>query len=327
VGAGPAGLAAADRLREQGYAVTIYDRHDRPGGLLIYGIPGFKLEKRIVQRRIDRLIDCGVVFVTGCEVGRDVTLAELRERHDAVLLAFGVYQARALQVPGAGPGDTVAALDFLIHQNRRDLGDAAGADWHTAEGREVVVVGGGDTAMDCVRTAVRQGAKSVACLYRRDRANMPGSAAEVKNAEEEGVVFEWLSAPKAILGSSRKATGVKVAKMRLGPPDSSGRQTPQEIPGSEEDRPADMVIAALGYDAEDIQALWQATDLKTTRFGTVRVDPATMATNLPGVFAAGDIVRGASLVVWAIKEGRDAAEAMHKYVQSRAYASASVAAE
>ena len=330
IGAGPAGLAAAEGLRLKGYQVTIYDRYDRIGGLLVYGIPNFKLEKEVVQRRADRLIDGGVVFKMNTEIGKDISFDALRAQHDAVLIATGVYQAKELGVPNDAARGVVPAMAFLTASNRTGLGDTvpefdSGA--LNAKGKRVVVIGGGDTAMDCVRTAVRQGAKSVTCLYRRDRANMPGSATEVKNAEEEGVVFQWLSAPKAILGSSRKATGVKVAKMRLGPPDASGRQAPQEIPGSEADLPADMVIAALGYDAEDIQALWHATDLKTTRFGTVRVDPATMATNLPGVFAAGDIVRGASLVVWAIKEGRDAAEAMHKYVQSRALASASVAAE
>lgn len=315
VGAGPAGLAAADRLREQGYAVTVYDRHDRPGGLLIYGIPGFKLEKRIVQRRIDRLIDGGVVFVTGCEVGRDVTLAELRERHHAVLLAFGVYQARALQVPGAGPDDTVAALDFLIHQNRRDLGDAAGADWHTAAGREVVVVGGGDTAMDCVRTAIRQGAKSVTCLYRRDRENMPGSAREVANAEEEGVVFEWLAAPKALMSKGEAVTAVRAARMALSEPEFGKRREIVPVAGADFDVKADMVIEALGFEPEAFAA--HDRDLALTDWGTLKVAGRSSATSLPGVFAAGDAVRGASLVVWAVKDGQDAAAEIDRYLRAR----------
>ena len=315
VGAGPAGLAAADRLREQGYAVTVYDRHDRPGGLLIYGIPGFKLEKRVVQRRIDRLVDGGVVFVTGCEVGRDVTLAELRERHDAVLLAFGVYQARALQVPGAGPGDTVAALDFLTHQNRRDLGDAAGADWHTAEGREVVVVGGGDTAMDCVRTAIRQGAKSVTCLYRRDRENMPGSAREVANAEEEGVVFEWLAAPKALMSKGDQVAAVRAARMALSEPEFGKRREIVPVAGADFDVKADMVIEALGFEPEAFAA--HDLDLALTEWGTLKVAGRSSATSLPGVFAAGDAVRGASLVVWAVKDGQDAAAEIDRYLRAR----------
>lgn len=315
VGAGPAGLAAADRLREQGYAVTVYDRHDRPGGLLIYGIPGFKLEKRIVQRRIDRLIDGGVVFVTGCEVGRDVTLAELRERHDAVLLALGVYQARALQVPGAGPGDTVAALDFLIHQNRRDLGDAPGNAWHTAEGRDVVVVGGGDTAMDCVRTAIRQGANSVTCLYRRDRENMPGSAREVANAEEEGVIFEWLAAPKALMSKGKTVNAVRAARMALSEPEFGKRREIVPVAGADFDVRADMVIEALGFEPEAFAA--HDPDLALTDWGTLKVAGRSSTTSLPGVFAAGDAVRGASLVVWAVKDGQDAAAEIDRYLRAR----------
>jgi glutamate synthase (NADPH/NADH) small chain len=328
IGAGPAGLAAAEALRLKGYQVTVYDRYDRIGGLLIYGIPNFKLEKDVVARRAQRLVDGGVTFRLNCEIGKDLSFDDLRARHHAVLIATGVYTAKALRVPNETAKGVVPAMAFLTAANRIGLGDAvpefdSGA--LNAKGKRVIVIGGGDTAMDCVRTAVRQGAKAVTCLYRRDRANMPGSRTEVKNAEEEGVVFEFLAAPKAILGTARKATGVRMAKMRLGPPDASGRQAPEEIPGAEDDRPADMIIAALGYDAEDLPHQWRVTDLRTTRFGTIRVDPATMATNLPGVFAAGDIVRGASLVVWAIKEGRDAAEAMHQFLKTRAAASPSTA--
>src|SRR5690349_15462849 len=235
VGAGPAGLAAAERLRELGYAVTVYDRHDRAGGLLIYGIPSFKLEKEVVARRTERLAAGGVEFRLNFEVGRDATLAELRERHDSVLVATGVYQPRDLEVPGVGAQGVVPALDYLIASNREGLGDEV-PDFTNgrlnAAGKHVVVVGGGDTAMDCVRTAVRQGAASVTCLYRRDRANMPGSAREVSHAEEEGVVFEWLAAPRAVSGEALKAAGVRAARMRLGPPDASGRQAPEEVEGA-----------------------------------------------------------------------------------------------
>ena len=238
IGAGPAGLAAAEQLRELGWQVTVYDRHDRAGGLLIYGIPNFKLDKEIVQRRTKRLEEGGIEFVLNCDVGADITFDKLREKHQAVLIATGVYKARDLDCPGAGAIGVTPALPYLINSNKRGLGDKIPAE--TAEGKNVVVVGGGDTAMDCVRTAIRQGAKSVTCLYRRDHNNMPGSRRETANAQEEGVTFE---------------------------------------------------------------------------------------TNLPGVYAAGDIVRGASLVVWAIREGRDAAAHMHKYLKAQMAADAKVAAE
>jgi len=316
VGAGPAGMAAADRLREQGYQVTVYDRHDRPGGLLIYGIPGFKLEKRVVQRRIDRLIDGGVTFVTHCEVGTDITLTELREKHDAVLLAMGVYQARALQVPGAGPGDTLPALDFLIHQNRRDLGEADDATGHHARGRNVVVIGGGDTAMDCVRTAIRQGAESVTCLYRRDRENMPGSAREVLNAEEEGIHFEWLGAPKALMSRDGSVSAVRAARMALSEPEFGKRREIVPVPGADFDLKADLVIEALGFEPEEFAA--HHDELSLTEWNTVATARSGFATSLPGVYAAGDAVRGASLVVWAVRDGQDAAAEIDRYLRAQA---------
>jgi glutamate synthase (NADPH/NADH) small chain len=321
IGAGPAGLAAAERLREQGYAVTVYDRHDRAGGLLIYGIPGFKLEKEVVARRTRRLADGGIEFRLNFEVGRDATLADLREAHDAVLIATGVYAARDLVVPGAGSTGVIAALDFLIASNRQGMGDAVpGFDSGAlnAAGKDVVVVGGGDTAMDCVRTAVRQGATSVTCLYRRDRENMPGSAREVAHAEEEGVVFEWLAAPRAVAGEAEQARGVRAARMRLGPPDSSGRSAPEVVEGADFDLPASMVIKALGFDPEDLPSAFSAPDLVVSRWGTVKADVRNLQTNLPGVFAAGDIVRGASLVVWAIRDGMDAADAIDRHLSQPA---------
>jgi glutamate synthase (NADPH/NADH) small chain len=330
VGAGPAGLSAAELLREMGYAVTVYDRHDRAGGLLTYGIPGFKLEKYVVERRVQRLAEGGIAFQLGFEVGRDADLAELRTRHDAVLVATGVYKARDLEVPGAGSTGVVPALEYLIAENRADFGDEVEAlrdgRLHAA-GKHVVVVGGGDTAMDCVRTAVRQGAASVTCLYRRDRANMPGSVREVAHAEEEGVVFEWLAAPRAVTGEALKAAGLRAARMRLGAPDATGRQAPEEIDGADFELKADLVIKALGFDPEDLPANFQAPDLATTRWGTLKTDLRSMMTSVPGVFAAGDIVRGASLVVWAIRDGRDAAQAIHRYLTAHASADALLAAE
>jgi glutamate synthase (NADPH/NADH) small chain len=207
------------------------------------------------------------------------------------------------------------ALDYLIASNRTALGDEIGQDW-SAAGKRVVVIGGGDTAMDCVRTAVRQGAKSVTCLYRRDRANMPGSQREVKHAEEEGVRFVWQSAPELLQGGDAVASVVAV-KMHLGAADSSGRQTPTAIEGSQFTEPADMVISALGFDPEDLPHLFGAPDLSVTRWGTLKLDPVTQMTSLPGVFAAGDIVRGASLVVWAIKDGRDAAALIGRYLEAK----------
>ncbi|SNT68233.1 glutamate synthase (NADPH) small subunit [Amphiplicatus metriothermophilus] len=326
VGAGPAGLAAAEQLREQGFQVTVYDRYDRAGGLLVYGIPNFKLDKAVVARRVARLEEGGVAFALNFEVGRDAGLAELRARHDAILIATGVYKARELSCPGAGEAHVVAALDYLTASNRKGLGDAV-ADFDSgrldADGKRVVVIGGGDTAMDCVRTAVRQGAASVRCLYRRDRANMPGSQREVAHAEEEGVVFEWLAGPKAVA-----ARRVRAARMRLGAPDASGRSAPEEIPDGGFELEADLVVKALGFEPEDLPRLFGEPALAVTRRGTLKVDPATLETALPGVYAAGDIVRGASLVVWAIRDGRVAAAAIAERLGARATATpALVAAE
>ena len=322
VGAGPAGLTAAELLRVAGYDVHVYDRYDRAGGLLTYGIPGFKLEKHVVMRRVDRLKAGGIVFHEGFEVGRDAGLEELRTRHDAMLIATGVYKARALKAPGSGAEGVVDALDYLTASNRKGFGDAVPAfddGALDASGKRVVVVGGGDTAMDCVRTAIRQGAASVACLYRRDRANMPGSQREVANAEEEGVEFVWLAGPQSFHGGDR-VTGVQVARMRLGAPDASGRRAPEPDESASELRDADLVIKALGFDAEDLPTLFGAPELGVTRWGTLLVDSNSLMTSLDGVFAAGDIVRGASLVVWAVRDGRDVAGHIDRYLRAKAKA-------
>ncbi len=317
IGAGPAGMACAEELRKSGYQVTIYDRYDRPGGLLIYGIPNFKLEKHVVQRRTKLLKETGIKFVQNFEVGKDKSLYELKKKHDAILIATGVYKAREIDIPGHNLKNIYPAMEFLTASNRKGLGDEVKLfDDGTlnAEGKDVVVIGGGDTAMDCVRTSVRQKAKSVKCLYRRDRENMPGSAREVGNAIEEGVEFVWLTSPKSFIGSTR-VEAVEVNKMKLGEPDSSGRRRPEIEKGSEFKISADLVIKSLGFDPENLPKLFNAEELVISQWGTIKINLKTMQTNLDGIFAAGDIVRGASLVVWAIRDGRDAANQIEKYLK------------
>ena len=318
IGAGPAGLAAAEQLRKNGYKITVYDRYDRAGGLLIYGIPNFKLEKHVVERRTKLLKDGGIEFVQNFEVGKDATLEQLKNKHDALLIATGVYKPREIDLPGNDLENIFPAMDFLIASNRKGLGDKVKLfddGVLNAEGKDVVVIGGGDTAMDCVRTSIRQNAKSVKCLYRRDKENMPGSAREVGNAEEEGVEFVWLSSPKEFEGKN-KIENLIVDRIQLGEPDDSGRRKPEVKKGSEFKIKADMVIKALGFDPEDLPYLFDAKELQVTKWGTLKTDFDTMETNLKGVFAAGDIVRGASLVVWAIKDGRDAALSIKNYLQN-----------
>ena len=319
IGSGPAGLACGEQLRKKGYKVTIYDRYDRAGGLLIYGIPGFKLEKHVVQRRIKLLEESGIKFVLNFEVGKDSSLMELREKHDAILIATGVYKAREVNLPGNDLSNIFPAMEFLTASNKKGLGDKVELfDNGTlnAEGKDVVVIGGGDTAMDCLRTSVRQNAKSVKCLYRRDRENMPGSAREVGNAEEEGVEFIWLTSPKEFKGTN-KIESVVVNKMKLGEPDDSGRRKPVVEENSDFEIKADLVIKALGFDPEDLPKLFNEEKLQVSRWGTIKADFDTMETSIEGVFAAGDIVRGASLVVWGIKDGRDAATSIDNYLQSK----------
>ena len=317
IGAGPAGLAAAEQLRKHGYKITVYDRYDRAGGLLIYGIPNFKLEKNVVERRTKLLKDGGIEFLHNFEVGKDATLGQLRKKHDAILIATGVYKPREINLPGNDLENIFPAMDFLTASNKKGLGDKVelfDKGILNAEGKDVVVIGGGDTAMDCVRTSVRQKANTVKCLYRRDKENMPGSAREVANAEEEGVEFVWLSSPKEFKGTN-KIEKLIVNQIQLGEPDDSGRRRPEIKVGSEFEMKADMVIKALGFDPEDLPYLFDAKELQVTKWGTLKTNFNTMETNLEGVFAAGDIVRGASLVVWAIKDGRDAAAAMKTYLE------------
>ena len=319
IGAGPAGLAAAEQLRKIGYQITVYDRYDRAGGLLIYGIPNFKLEKFVVERRTKLLQEGGIKFIQNFLVGKDATLDQLRKKHDAILIATGVYKSREIELPGKDLKNIFPAMEFLTASNRKGLGDKVELfDNGTlnTEGKDIVVIGGGDTAMDCVRTSVRQNAKSVKCLYRRDKENMPGSAREVANAEEEGVEFVWLSVPKEFLGINT-IENLVVNKIKLGEPDDSGRRKPEIQKNSEFNLKADMVIKALGFDPENLPKLFSSEDLRVTRWGTLKTDFDTMETNLSGVFAAGDIIRGASLVVWAIKDGRDAAQSIKKFLENK----------
>ena len=318
IGSGPAGLASAEELRKQGFKITVYDRYDRSGGLLIYGIPNFKLEKHVVQRRTQLLEQSGIEFVHNFEVGKDASLKELREKHDAILIATGVYKAREIDLPGSDLANIFPAMEFLTASNKKGLGDKVSLfDDGTlnAKGKDVVVIGGGDTAMDCVRTAIRQDARSVKCLYRRDKVNMPGSAREVQNAEEEGIEFVWLTSPSKFNGNN-KVKSIEVNKIKLGDPDDSGRQRPEKVEGSNYNIKADMVIKSLGFDPENLPKLFNEERLAVTKWGTLKIDFETMQTSIPGVFAAGDIVRGASLVVWAIKDGRDVSEQIIKYINS-----------
>ena len=319
IGAGPAGLACGEELRKKGYQITIYDRYDRAGGLLIYGIPNFKLEKHVVNRRIKLLKDGGINFVLNYEVGKNLSLKELREKHDAILIATGVYKPREVNIPGSHLKNIFPAMEFLSASNRKGLGDKVEMfDNGTLDAKEkdIIVVGGGDTAMDCVRTSIRQNAKSVKCIYRRDKENMPGSSREVINAEEEGVEFIWLSNPKEFKGKD-KIESLIVDKIKLGEQDESGRRKPIVQKNSEFEIKADIVIKALGFDPEELPILFDENRLQITKWRTIKTDFDTMETNITGVFAAGDIVRGASLVVWAIKDGRDAANSIDNYLQSK----------
>ena len=311
IGAGPGGLAAADMLRRAGLQVTVYDSYDRAGGLLTYGIPGFKLEKDVVLKRVQQLRDGGIKILNNCTVGLDISFEDIRAKHHSVIIATGVYKSRDLEAQGSDASGIVKAIDYLTASNRHGFGDHVPQFLNgslNAEGKKVVVIGGGDTAMDCVRTAVRQGATSVKCLYRRDKTNMPGSLRETQNAEEEGVKFVWLTAPKSFSGTP--VSSVLVQQMRLGLPDATGRQSPEVIEDADYVEPADLVIKALGFEPEDLPKLWGADGLDVTRWGTIRADFETGKTSLQNVYAVGDIVRGASLVVWAIRDGRDCAAAI-----------------
>jgi len=326
IGAGPAGIGCADVLIRAGINCDVYDKHPEIGGLLTFGIPEFKLEKSVVRRRRKILEEMGIKFHLNKEVGKNIPFKTLHEKYDAVFLGMGTYTSLEGGFKGEELPQAHKAIDYLIgntnHLLKFEQDESAYINF---QGKDVVILGGGDTAMDCVRTSVRQKAKSVKCLYRRDRENMPGSAREVGNAIEEGVEFVWLSSPKSFIGTNR-VEAVEVNKMKLGEPDSSGRRRPEIEKGSEYKISADLVIKSLGFDPENLPKLFNAKELVVSQWGTLKIDLKSMQTNLDGVFAAGDIVRGASLVVWAIRDGRDAAIQIEKYLQLKADKNKSVAA-
>lgn len=316
IGAGPAGLGCADILTRNGVQAVVYDRNPEIGGLLTFGIPEFKLEKHVVQTRRMLLEGMGVEFRLNTEIGKDITCQQLLDEYDAVFLGMGTYK----YMQGGFPGETLPgvyeALPYLIANINRPLGfEKNPADFIDMKDRRVVVLGGGDTAMDCNRSAIRQGAASVTCAYRRDEANMPGSRREVANAKEEGVQFLWNRQPVEIVGKG-KVEGVKVMTTELGAPDARGRRTPQPVAGSEEIIPADRVVIAFGFRPNP--AAWLA-DLNVQLDAQGRVQAPAKATfkhqtTHPKIFAGGDMVRGSDLVVTAVFEGREAAQGILDYL-------------
>jgi glutamate synthase (NADPH/NADH) small chain len=321
VGAGPAGLACADVLARNGVKAIVYDRYPEIGGLLTFGIPEFKLEYKVIQTRRRILEGMGIEFVLNTQIGRDIPFAELLDSHDAVFLGLGTYKAMQGGMPGEDAGGVYRALDYLIGNTRALLDMPAGEHgFIDLKGQRVVVLGGGDTAMDCVRTAVRQGASEVHCLYRRDRDNMPGSQREVDNAIEEGVQFRFNVQALEIMQEQGVATGVRVVETRLGLPDESGRQRPEPVEGSERCIEADAVIVAYGFQASP-ENWFEEFNIMTNQWGLVEASESgehAFQTSNPNIFAAGDMVRGADLVVTAIADARKAAEGIVHYLSGKA---------
>ena len=316
-GSGPGGMACADRLSQLGYAVTVFESEALAGGLLLFGIPAFKLEKEVVERRVNILRSQGVEFRTGVTVGRDVTLTQLREEFSAVFLGIGALKPKPAGVPGSDLKGVIQGLPFLAQKNAPI---ALGLPPVEVKGKRVVVLGGGDSAMDCLRTAIRCGAEDTVCAYRRDLANMPGSRKEYANALEEGARFMFLTNPVALEGNANgEVTTVHCVRMELGEPDASGRRSPRAIPGSEFTLAADLVLIAYGFDPVPFPPESDLSQIEVNSWGATKVD-AEQRTNIPGVFAGGDVVRGPSLVVHAVRDGRKAAEAIHRYLDAPAHA-------
>jgi glutamate synthase (NADPH/NADH) small chain len=317
IGAGPAGLACADILARSGVKAIVYDRHPEIGGLLAFGIPMFKLEHEVIKTRRSILEGMGIKFVLGATIGQDISFDEVLANHDAVFLGLGTYTPMAGGLPGEDARGVYRALDYLIGNTKSLLKMPPGEHEYTSlVDQRVAVLGGGDTAMDCVRTAVRQGAREVSCLYRRDRENMPGSQNEVNNAIEEGVQFKFNVQPLEIVVAKGVATGVNIIETRLGPADAGGRRQPQPIAGSEKTIEADAVIVAFGFQASP-EPWFADYDIKTNEWGLVEAGENTslpFQTSNPKIFAAGDMVRGADLVVTAIADARQAAEGIVEYL-------------
>ena len=320
IGAGPAGLGCADVLTRSGVKAVVFDKNPEIGGLLTFGIPEFKMEKAVMSRRREIFTDMGIEFRLNTDVGVDVKIEDLLAEYDAVFMGMGTYTYMKGGFPGEDLPGVYDALDFLIANVNRNLGfEKNPADYIDMAGKKVVVLGGGDTAMDCNRTSIRQGAESVSCAYRRDEANMPGSVREVKNAREEGVEFLFNRQPIEIVGDGSKVTGVKVVETQLGAADARGRRSPEPVPGSEQILPADAVVLAFGF--RPSPAPWFA-DLGIGMDASGRVQAPGEAnvkfkfqTSNPKVFAGGDMVRGSDLVVTAIWEGRQAAEGILDYLE------------
>jgi len=311
VGSGPGGLACADELAKLGYAVTVFEAQSRAGGLLVNGIPSFKLEKKIVERRLDLLRRRGVKFRCGVTVARDVSLAELRKQFDALFLAIGAQKPKELDMPGADLHGVFHALPFLIQKN---LGDGSSNAPIEVAGKRIAVLGGGDTAMDCLRTAIRSGAREAICIYRRDLENMPGSRREYANAIDEGARFLFLTNPIGLAGNANgQVTEARCVRMELGEPDAKGRRKPRPIPGSEFSVPVDMILIAYGFDPVPIFAAGNSDNIAVNKWGSVVVD-ANQMTSVHGIFAGGDLVRGPDLVVRAVRDARKAAHAIRKYL-------------
>ncbi|WP_018152411.1 FAD-dependent oxidoreductase [Leeia oryzae] len=316
IGAGPAGLACADVLIRNGVKPVVFDRYEEIGGLLTFGIPEFKLEKEVVQRRRQIMEEMGVEFRLNTDIGKDITIDELLRNYDAVFMGMGAYKYMKGGFEGENLPGVLEALPFLISNIRHKMGTLQdGETFMDMAGKRVVVLGGGDTAMDCNRTSIRQGASSVICAYRRDEENMPGSKREVVNAKEEGVQFLWNRQPVGVVAQDG-ALGVKMVTTQLGAPDAKGRRSPEVIPGSEEIIPADVVIVAFGFQTE-AEAWFDAQGIKTDDRGRTLASAKQAfkhQTTNPKIFAGGDQVRGADLVVRAVFEGRQAAEGILGYL-------------
>ena len=310
IGSGPAGLSAATYLLRAGIAVTVYERADRAGGLMTYGIPNFKLDKKVIERRVKILQDAGMELVLNCEVGKDITFDEMANTHDAIFIGVGATKAKGARLSGEKADNVYMSMEYLTAIQRKNFGLKYDKKFDFKD-QDVVVIGGGDTAMDCVRTAKREGAKSVTCLYRRDAHNMPGSQKEYKNAMEEGVDFTFYASPKEIvLGEDGRAVSVEMIKTVLGAKDESGRQRMEEVNGSEFKVKADVVIMALGFDPE-VPSFLAENGIETNEWGGIVVND-DYETTTPGIYAGGDCYRGADLVVTAALDGREAARKMIK---------------